>query len=151
MPPNPSELIESAAMDGVLAQLAERYELVVVDTAPMGVVSDAFPLLRKVDGVIAVTRIGMCTRDRARAARASGRSGSARGASITTAVFRPAPAQHWLNANTSSIQRIRHTSAASGADPLPASGGARRSRRAWLPTALFSPSPKVVKSSSRKT
>ena len=31
----------------------------------MGVVSDAFPLLRKVDGVIAVTRIGMCTRDTA--------------------------------------------------------------------------------------
>jgi hypothetical protein len=31
----------------------------------MGVVSDAFPLLRKVDGVIAVTRIGLCTRDSA--------------------------------------------------------------------------------------
>ena len=36
-----------------------------IDTAPMGVVSDAFPLLRKVDGVIAVTRIGVCTRDSA--------------------------------------------------------------------------------------
>jgi capsular exopolysaccharide synthesis family protein len=65
MPPNPSELIESGAMDGVLAQLGERYELVVIDTAPMGVVSDAFPLLRKVDGVIAVTRIGLDTRDSA--------------------------------------------------------------------------------------
>jgi Mrp family chromosome partitioning ATPase len=31
----------------------------------MGVVSDAFPLLRKVDGVIAVTRIGLDTRDSA--------------------------------------------------------------------------------------
>ena len=36
-----------------------------IDTAPMGVVSDAFPLLRKVDGAIAVTRIGFCTRDSA--------------------------------------------------------------------------------------
>ena len=36
-----------------------------VDTTPIGVVSDAFPLLRKVDGVIAVTRIGLCTRDSA--------------------------------------------------------------------------------------
>ena len=68
-PPNPSELIESGAMDGVLAQLGERYELVVIDTAPMGVVSDAFPLLRKVDGVIAVTRIGLDTRDSAAALR----------------------------------------------------------------------------------
>jgi capsular exopolysaccharide synthesis family protein len=64
-PPNPAELIESAAMDEVLAKLAERYELVVLDTAPMGVVSDAFPLLGKVDGAIAVTRIGLCTRDSA--------------------------------------------------------------------------------------
>jgi hypothetical protein len=31
-------------MGGVPAQLGERYELVVIDTAPMGVVSDAFPL-----------------------------------------------------------------------------------------------------------
>jgi Mrp family chromosome partitioning ATPase len=65
MPPNPAELIESAAMDELLALLAERYELVVLDTAPIGVVSDAFPLLRKVDGVIAATRIGLCTRDSA--------------------------------------------------------------------------------------
>jgi capsular exopolysaccharide synthesis family protein len=64
-PPNPAELIESGAMDEVLAQLGERYELVVIDTAPMGVVSDAFPLLRKVDGVIVATRIGLCTRDSA--------------------------------------------------------------------------------------
>jgi Mrp family chromosome partitioning ATPase len=35
----------------------------VIDTAPMGVVSDAFPLLRKVDGVIVVGRVGVSTRD----------------------------------------------------------------------------------------
>lgn len=64
-PPNPAELIESGAMDDVMARLRERYELVVLDTAPMGVVSDAFPLLRKADGVIVVTRIGLCTRDSA--------------------------------------------------------------------------------------
>jgi len=62
-PPNPAELIESQAMNEVLAQLRERYDLVVLDTAPMGVVSDCFPLLREVDGVIAVTRLGQSTRD----------------------------------------------------------------------------------------
>ena len=64
-PPNPAELIESQAMREVLSQLSERYDLVVIDTAPLGVVSDAFPLLHEVDGVIAVTRLGQSTRDSA--------------------------------------------------------------------------------------
>jgi polysaccharide biosynthesis transport protein len=63
LPPNPAELIESQRMSEALTQLAERYELVVIDTAPVGVVSDAIPLLRKVDGVIVVARMDKSTRD----------------------------------------------------------------------------------------
>jgi receptor protein-tyrosine kinase len=55
--PNPAELLESQAMAELLS------ELVVIDTAPIGVVSDCFPLLRKVDGVVAVARMGKSTRD----------------------------------------------------------------------------------------
>ena len=62
-PPNPAELLESQVMEELLGQLRERYELVVIDTAPLGVVSDCFPLLRKVDGVVAVARMGRSTRD----------------------------------------------------------------------------------------
>ena len=65
LPPNPAELIESQAMGEVLSQLRERYDLVVIDTAPVGVVSDAFPLLHQADGVIVASRIGHCTRDSA--------------------------------------------------------------------------------------
>jgi receptor protein-tyrosine kinase len=64
-PPNPSELLESDAMGEALARLTERYELVVLDTAPLGVVADAFPLLRMVDGTILVARMGKSTRDSA--------------------------------------------------------------------------------------
>jgi tyrosine-protein kinase len=64
-PPNPAELIESNTMSDVLARLEERYDLVVIDTAPMGVVSDAFPLLGKVGGVIIVVRMDKTTRDTA--------------------------------------------------------------------------------------
>lgn len=64
-PPNPAELIESKVMSDILSQLAERYELVVIDTAPIGVVSDAIPLLRMADGLIVVARIGETTRDTA--------------------------------------------------------------------------------------
>lgn len=63
LPPNPAALIESQAMTEVLSRLAERYDLVVIDTAPVGVVSDAFPLARQVDGVVFVARMGQSTRD----------------------------------------------------------------------------------------
>jgi capsular exopolysaccharide synthesis family protein len=64
-PPNPAELIESAALQELIGQLKERYEFIVIDTAPVGVVADAFPLMREVDGVIAVARMSHTTRDHA--------------------------------------------------------------------------------------
>lgn len=63
LPPNPAELIESHAMETVLEQVKSTYDLVVVDTPPLTAVSDAFPLLRKVDGVIIVGRVGRNRRD----------------------------------------------------------------------------------------
>jgi capsular exopolysaccharide synthesis family protein len=62
-PPNPGELLESHAMERVLEQSRVAYDLVVIDTAPLTVVSDSFPLLRKVDGVIIVGRVGRERRD----------------------------------------------------------------------------------------
>jgi capsular exopolysaccharide synthesis family protein len=63
LPPNPAKLIESHAMGGVLAEARSTYDLVVIDTPPLGAVSDAFPLLREVDGVIIVGRGGRNRRD----------------------------------------------------------------------------------------
>jgi capsular exopolysaccharide synthesis family protein len=63
LPPNPAELIESHAMEAVLNQVKLANELVVIDTPPLTAVSDAFPLLRKVDGVIIVGRVGRNRRD----------------------------------------------------------------------------------------
>jgi capsular exopolysaccharide synthesis family protein len=62
-PPNAAELIESNTMSEILVQLTARYDLIVIDTAPIGVVADAYPLLREVDGVIAVARMEKTTRD----------------------------------------------------------------------------------------
>jgi len=39
------------------------YDLVVIDTPPLTAVSDAFPLLSKVDGVLIVGRVGRYRRD----------------------------------------------------------------------------------------
>ncbi len=50
-------------MESLLEQAKGRYDLVVIDTPPLTAVSDAFPLLNKVDGVIIVGRVGRNRRD----------------------------------------------------------------------------------------
>jgi capsular exopolysaccharide synthesis family protein len=63
LPPNPGELIESRAMETLLERAKATYDLVVIDTPPLTAVSDAFPLLKKVDGVVIVGRVGRNRRD----------------------------------------------------------------------------------------
>ena len=52
-------------MSQVISWAKEHYELVVIDTPPLSVVSDAIPLLSRVDGVVIVSQIGKNTRDAA--------------------------------------------------------------------------------------
>jgi succinoglycan biosynthesis transport protein ExoP len=65
LPPNPSDLLESDRMREVIANAEREYDLVVIDTPPTSVVSDAVPLVKQVGGVIVVGRIGKTTRDAA--------------------------------------------------------------------------------------
>jgi capsular exopolysaccharide synthesis family protein len=62
-PPNPAELLESQAMRSLIGRVRAQYDLVVLDTPPLTVVSDAFPLLSQVDGTIVVGRVGRNRRD----------------------------------------------------------------------------------------
>jgi len=71
LPPNPGELMESRAMQQLLERVKSAYDLVVIDTPPMTIVSDAFPLLGKVDGVVIVGRLGHNRRDVAERLRAT--------------------------------------------------------------------------------
>jgi capsular exopolysaccharide synthesis family protein len=66
VPPNPAALIESRAMETIIEQAKSEYDLVVIDTPPLTAVSDAFPLLSKVDGVVIVSWLGRNRRDVAR-------------------------------------------------------------------------------------
>lgn len=66
IPPNPVELFESQAMSDLIWEAQETYELVIIDTAPISIVSDAIPLLRQVSGVLVVGRVNGTTRDAAR-------------------------------------------------------------------------------------
>jgi capsular exopolysaccharide synthesis family protein len=58
VPPNPSELLHSERMNSLIAQLKTRYDMVMIDTAPIGLVSDAIPLIRMSDINVFVIRSG---------------------------------------------------------------------------------------------
>lgn len=70
LPPNPGELLESQRMHELLERLGPTYDLVIIDTPPLLVVSDAIPLIKRVDGVLIVSRLGSIKRDSARQLRA---------------------------------------------------------------------------------
>ena len=53
-------------MIDLLSSLSERFDLVIIDSAPTSAVSDAIPLVRLVSGVVVVSRIGNSSRDAAR-------------------------------------------------------------------------------------
>ena len=55
-PPNPAEVLGSQRMKALLEGLEERYDFVILDTAPLTVVTDAAVLGTKADGVILVAR-----------------------------------------------------------------------------------------------
>jgi polysaccharide biosynthesis transport protein len=57
LPSHPNELFERPTMDALLNRIRTAYDLVVIDSPPLCVVSDAFSLLTKVDGVLIVGRI----------------------------------------------------------------------------------------------
>ena len=63
IPPNPSEMLGSARMSTVLAELSEMSDLVLIDTAPVLVVSDAFPLFDQVAGIVGVSRLEQTPRE----------------------------------------------------------------------------------------
>ena len=56
IPPNPSELLQTARLDELFAELRKRYEYIIVDTAPVAMVSDTYLLDRVADSTIFVCR-----------------------------------------------------------------------------------------------
>jgi len=56
---NPSGLSRSQKLGELVDTLREKYDFVLVDTAPYGIITDAAPLLSRVDGIILVARFNM--------------------------------------------------------------------------------------------
>ncbi len=63
IPPNPSELILSKRFDDMIAELGAKYDVIVIDMPPVGIVSDGMPVMAKVDIPIYVFRSGYSKRE----------------------------------------------------------------------------------------
>ena len=63
VPPNPSELVASAQMQALLAQLSAVCDLLIIDSPPVLAVSDAIPMLNETSGVIVVSRLHAVRRE----------------------------------------------------------------------------------------
>jgi polysaccharide biosynthesis transport protein len=66
VPPNPSELLDSAQMRDLLIRLQERFAVVVIDSPALAAVSDALSLVPEVSAVVIVGGLGKTTRDAGR-------------------------------------------------------------------------------------
>ena len=56
IPPNPAELLSSSDFSNLLNKLRQNYDYIVIDSAPLVLVSDTIPLLKQVDLVIYTVR-----------------------------------------------------------------------------------------------
>ena len=65
VPPNPTGLLESDRMAALIRAAEQEYDLVVIDTPPTTIVSDAIPLVTRVGSILVITRLAHTSRDAA--------------------------------------------------------------------------------------
>lgn len=63
IPPNPGELLLGDRIKQLFAELRDRYDVIVVDSAPTAMVSDTFSLAQHADATLYVTRANYTKRD----------------------------------------------------------------------------------------
>lgn len=64
-PPNPAELLHTDAFATLLERASNRFDRVIIDSPPAGVVSDAVVISARVDGVLLVMKAAWTSRDAA--------------------------------------------------------------------------------------
>ena len=63
IPPNPSELLNSNRMNGLMKRFEEMYDIIIYDMPPVTSVTDAQIMAAKSDGVVLVIRRGVAQKD----------------------------------------------------------------------------------------
>ena len=60
-PANAAAISQSQAFLDVISKLENRFDFVLIDTAPIGIINDASALLRQTDGVVVLAKFGQTT------------------------------------------------------------------------------------------
>ncbi|WP_239470081.1 GumC family protein [Archangium violaceum] len=68
LPPNPAELLHTRAFSELLGKLRERFDCILLDSPPLGPVSDALVLSKQTDGILLVLKAGTTHREQAKRA-----------------------------------------------------------------------------------
>lgn len=63
LPPNPSELLGSKRMSFLLSNLKKRFDVLIIDSAPILPASDALVLAPEADGVLLMVKAGLINRE----------------------------------------------------------------------------------------
>jgi Mrp family chromosome partitioning ATPase len=63
IPPNPSELLLGERTSQFIDQLRERFDIIIIDSAPIAMVSDTFSLAKFGDATLFVTRANYTKRN----------------------------------------------------------------------------------------
>lgn len=56
---NPANLVQSKRMKELISELKKRYDFVLIDVPPFGILSDAAPLMNMADGIVLISRFGV--------------------------------------------------------------------------------------------
>ena len=62
VPPNPVALLSGERFVKMLTELKKQYDCIVLDTPPVGILADAFALIKQADACICVTRLNVLPR-----------------------------------------------------------------------------------------
>ena len=63
IPPNPAELLARKSLDNIIIELKEIYDYIIIDTAPIGLVTDTLQLSRIIDATVYLCRADYTTKD----------------------------------------------------------------------------------------
>ena len=63
IPPNPAELVARKSLDEIFAELRAHYDYIIVDTAPVGLVTDTLQISRVCDATVFVCRADFTPKD----------------------------------------------------------------------------------------
>jgi capsular exopolysaccharide synthesis family protein len=66
IPPNPSELLHTKTFAALLRSLEEKFDRIVIDSPPVGIVADPVVISTLVDGTVMVVKAGYTSREQAK-------------------------------------------------------------------------------------